>query len=79
MKLKDEIIHDKEVRDNVFFKVLVRKGRLEEEIKALEEKTGIMLHEFKDLQHKKVELAILEEFFEGEECKKYIIADQSNA
>ncbi|QUH21105.1 hypothetical protein [Alkaliphilus sp. B6464] len=75
MKFKKEIIHDKGAKDSIFYRVLIKMEKLEEEIKALEEKTGIMLYEYKNLQHKKVELAILEEFFEGEECKRYIIED----
>lgn len=74
MKLENKITHDKEAVFLVFCRVLFRMDRLEKEIKALEE-MPIMLNRYKEIQYKKIELAILEEFFDGEECKQYIIKD----
>lgn len=71
MKLKNEITHDKEVVFLVFCRVLFRMDRLEKEIKTLEE-MPISVNRYKEIQYKKIELAMLEEFFEGEECQKYI-------
>ncbi len=72
MKLNNDITHDKDAVFLVFCRVMFRMDRLENEIELLEE-LPVNINRYKELQHKKVELAVLEEFFAGEECQKYII------
>lgn len=74
MKLKKDITHDKEAVFLVFCRVMFRMASLERELKHLEE-MPVNINRYKEIQHKKVELAVLEEFFEGEECQKYIIEE----